>query len=582
MEGSPAEPISAPSGNEARESVIIEAAAATPLDPLAPGSNDLQPPSMAAAVSSTGPSPESPATKDDAAAERAKHPLAINRLKLADLIRAAKQLPDRGSQSGRRLPDRPLEEARKLAHRPASEDYWKRGDELLPHLAKENGQSLVKHSSSARGRRGSIKDPNYGRLSPPGDIEMGDCKDERQVPHSDRLQSSTRGGFHPDRLAMVAEASGRELEPSPPPVLSMSAKGANTEPLGRVRGQRGHEDPSQTHSHDALIANKVCVKREISQSPPTQVGEPQVAANEVSLPTTKLSLECQKRGFNPAFLASKHENGTWSCSVTVLNKTVTTESIYENEWLAKHEAALMGLDIARGLPPDKVSSGKKPRYYMRSAAGQPLASRGGPPGPHQEPLRNRSSTAEPGYSLRSAADGSAQNTSYSNSRFPQPALPTRMSDPIAGGSLGHISFQPLSLSAPNPVALLQLQHREQRIRQIEMRIGISIPWTFREDDLAVQAFVTGLHLGEGKIHAAQVQTMVAMSGSNTYRERSPLRGTDVPDARGRANVSRSGEPPRARSQSPKWETKADSSVSARRFWGDYYPAVNVDRYRQNH
>lgn len=267
----------------------MAAAVATPLGTLPPSSNDTRPLSSTAIVLAPGASPEGPSVEDYAAADRVKHVPAINSSKLADLLRAAKQLPDRGSQSGRRLPDRPLEEGRKLPHRPVSEDYWTPGDELLPHLAK--------HSSSARGRRGSIKDPNYGRLSPPGDIDMRDCRDERQAPDSNDLQSNTRGNFHPDRLAMVAEGSGQDLEMSPPSVLSKSAKGANTEPLGRVRGPRGHENSPQTCVHDGSIANKVHVKHEISQSPPP-VGKPQVGTNNVSLPTTKLSLECQKRGFN--------------------------------------------------------------------------------------------------------------------------------------------------------------------------------------------------------------------------------------------------------------------------------------------
>ncbi|TLS28569.1 hypothetical protein PpBr36_00676 [Pyricularia pennisetigena] len=581
MEESPAEPFPALSGSEAYESAIIAAAAATPLNSLPPSPNDPQPSSSAASVLTSGPSPEGPGVEDHAAAERDKHVPPINRSKLADLIRAAKQLPDRRSFLGKRLPDRPLEESGKLPHRPASEDYWKRGDELLPCLANENGQSLAKRSSAMRDRGGSIKDPNYGRLSPPGDIEMRDWRDKRQVPGSNELQSNTIGGFHPDRLAMVAEGLGQELEPSPPPLISKSAKGANMEPLRRVRGPRGHGKSSQTHVHDAPMAKKVCVKREISLSA-LQVDKPRVATNSVSLPTTRLSIECQKRGFNPYFHAAKHENDTWSCSVSVLNKTVTTESIYANKWIAKHEAALMGLNLVRCLPHGKVSSGKEPRYHLRSAGMDPLASRGASPAPQQEQLLNRPSTAEPRHNLRFAADAPAQNPCYNSSSFQQPIVPTRMSEPIAGGSLGPIDFQPFSLPASNPVALLQLQHREQRVRQIEMCVGASIPWAFREDDLAVQAFVTGLHLGEGKIHTAQVQTMVAMSGSNTYRERSPLRGIGVPNARGRADTSRSRESPRARSQSPKWETKADSSGSASNFRGDYYPAVEVDRYRQNY
>ncbi|TLD27180.1 hypothetical protein PspLS_04373 [Pyricularia sp. CBS 133598] len=340
MEASPPEPLSVPSGSEACEPAVLAAAAPTRLGPLPPSSNDPQPPSLAAAVLTSGPGPEGPAVEDHAAAERSKQVPAINHSKLADLLRAAKQLPDRGSQLGRRMPDRPLEEARKLPHRPVSEDYWKHGDELLPHLAEERGQSLAKHSSAARGRRGSIKDPNYGRLSPPGDIGMRDWRDERQK-----------------------------------------------------------------YIQDALPVKNVPVKREISQSPP-QVGKPPATTSNVFLPTTKLSLECQKRGFN-----------------------LTTEPIYANEWIAKHEAAVMGLDLARCLPSGKVSR------------------------------------------------------------------------------------------------------------------------------------------GEGKLHAAQVQTMETMSGA--YRQRSPLRGTDVPDARGRADVSRSREPPRARSQSPKRVTKADSSGFVPRFWGDY-------------
>jgi hypothetical protein len=98
----------------------------------------------------------------------------------------------------------------------------------------------------------------------------------------------------------------------------------------------------------------------------SSAGRKFMAKHQLQLPPTQLlSLECQKRKFNPAFEIKQDGLQTFQCTVTIQDKIVRSRARYHSAAAAKQYAALEAWKLVRTWPLPKASL-----YFVAQFTGQ--------------------------------------------------------------------------------------------------------------------------------------------------------------------------------------------------------------------
>lgn len=159
---------------------------------------------------------------------------------------------------------------------------------------------------------------------------------------------ATTGSGHAEPKAGLVKVKSQETQPTSLPMCPAPAKNSG----GPTRSTGLQGGPDYTGGTGEWLNS--------------EAGRHYLAKHQLRLPPTQLlSLECQKRKFNPDFLIEQVDGRAYKCRVIVRDVTIRHRGHYPNAVAAKQDLALKALKVVQSwaIPPTKL-------YFAAQFSGQ--------------------------------------------------------------------------------------------------------------------------------------------------------------------------------------------------------------------